>query len=336
MENKDYKKDKTRASLIFLNRDGDGSPFDLLWTGNEGSIQHDYSGENIYFPPGRTYINVTEVHEVPIDSIDTTQTVYNRPIRPGNIRKLVASMKKDGFHQSQVIELNHKRQLIDGQHRVISARTAGIQKVPVIILRFISVNAEAEYCDQRNSLQASQNSKDKWLCKKWSGDPLADFMYKLNSDEDSALYRCVDLYKAGVRLKGSHKISASAAAHAINLAVNDTNLAYKEEMRNKINVGILRKDYAAAKKEVDTLFNLFFDCFGSRSNKVAYHDSVFRSFLSFVKQTKKAGVYYSKYSNIMNKMKTFDTNAVLKQLEQDEIVRRMVNHYNSGKTHGRI
>jgi len=26
----------------------------------------------------------------------------------------------------------------------------------------------------------------------------------------------------------------------------------------------------------------------------------------------------------------------LKQLEQDEIVRRMVNHYNSGKTHGRI
>lgn len=278
------------------------------------------------------YEVVEGVHDVSIDRINDMPTKYNRPIAETAMKDILKSIRSYGYHPSQVIELNDRMQVIDGQHRVTAARIAGIKTLPVVVLKFRDLEDEAKFCHIRNMLQKKPTAKEQWLQKRYANDFAAMLMYHLVKDPASELYRSIELLKPSVKLNSAKKISAAKVGHAFNLAVLNVNVANKTVNFNRLNEKIKETSYAEIRKELNTIFGLFYGAFGGKKEApVAYRDHIFRPFLSFVKLLKDKGVLYTNLKGIINKMKTFPMTASLLELTQAEVTNRFKKHYNSGR-----
>ena len=288
----------------------------------------------------RPYKVIKGIHDMDVDEILSLQTVYNRPVRDVRLKKLIDSMEEDGFHESQVIELNENLQIIDGQGRVLAAKAVGIKEVPVVIYEFNDIEREAKFCKRRNNTQTNQTSKERWLCDSVGGYPLAQVLYRLNADEDSKAYKRIDLLKGpkdSWRIDTQYKITASPVVHIINIVANNKNSAYKDTDAEKLDAAVATMPYVNLRKGVNMVLGMFYDIFGSRANnKIAYSDRFFRSYLSFAKILLDHNLLEKNYDKIVYKMRGFEVREYLKELEQDEVVKRLKRFYNSGKKHDRI
>lgn len=290
--------------------------------------------------PTTSYTIVKDVHMMKVADISTKQTEYNRPINNANLKKIKVSMELDGFHRSQVVELNHNLEVIDGQHRVRVAAMLGVLEIPVIIYRFKTTEDEADFCKRRNNTQKKQTAKEKLLCDRAAGYALAVSLYKLNTDDKSLAYRRIDLEKAAEdtwKQDTHYKLSASVLMHVVNIVANNKNTAYKDADSEKLEGAISKMSYIELRKGVNLILGSFYDTFGSRTeNKAAYVDKFFRSYLSFSKQLLDNNLLEDKYDDIVHKMRSFMFKEFLKELNQDEIVKRLRAHYNAGKIYNRI
>ena len=278
----------------------------------------------------RVYINVEDINT-------ERPACYNRPIKFEWAMKIARIMEREGYHPSQVVELNDKYQIIDGQHRVVACMFAGITKIPVTIYKFKTLEDEAAFYNQRNTCRKDLAPREQWHSKRVEGNPLAVLLYKMVGDVDSSLYRCIDLSKTTVTINQDRRVTASLVVHVVNLMVTGTNLAYKKEISNKIDEGIRKLDYVTIRDRINQLFNLFYGLFGSRSNTpLAYNDRIFRSYLSFFKKLMDAGRLSKGIDEVKKKMKDFKITASLKELDQEDVVRVFTRAYNKGRTTNKI
>ena len=256
---------------------------------------------------------------------------YQRAIEEGRLDRLRASYEKHGYLEDKRIVLNPQNEPVEGQHRVRVLSENGIKKVDYIRYSYDTPEDESKHFCLLNNWDPTLRPKDDWHGKLGSGDPIAQILYHLNTDENSILY-------GKIHLRGYEGIWKFRIPQAL-LLINYTLGIYRPWSRERERVTYDKLIYFAydnIRQTINRVLGWFNDAFGlpSESTLSPYKATIFRTLLRFYRQLEiqhKLETDKGKTASI-NRMSKFDfSNAAF--LKSDEFTKLMslVAFYNHGR-----
>jgi hypothetical protein len=260
---------------------------------------------------------------------------YQRSKKTKHVKVLSRSMKRNGFFQSRVVELNENLEPIDGQQRIGAARDAGIKEIPVEISTFPSKELEAAYYCDTNSNQKSLVARELLKGQKFAGSWYAEVLYMLHEDNKSPLYRRIKgLPETTVSAQAKYAITVSQASQLINTVVLNYNMNWKKSEIQKLNNLIAEHTFEEVVVKISDFVEFFYNAFRNRDElNNMFADGPFRAMCSFWKQMCDKGLLRtpSMRSAFTKKFRKFEVPTYAVKFQQKPLKEIFLANYNSGK-----
>jgi len=260
---------------------------------------------------------------------------YQRCIDNTRLKKISDSIKKYGYWPQEVIIINNKYEVIDGQHRFVAAKQNGINIIPVSIVSFPCKENEAKFFTLKNNYNTSLKNIDYWHAAHIAKHPLANILYSLNYDDDSLL-------KDMIALKGTNTEHSKFSTAQCMLMISQIGLNLGDRWNKQTDERITQKAketaYIAIKQNINLFCKWFYDCFSSkkRDNPIPYRDKSFRSIVTFYRLLKKQNFLITGltgYRTIINKIQQYTFTNDFVKTDQIGQIMALVNHFNKNKRH---
>lgn len=257
---------------------------------------------------------------------------YQRGIELNRLRSIMRSMERDGFWPTKPVVINLDREIVDGQHRVESARRLGIKTVPCIMAIFETKQKEAEYFVTDAMHNTTLAPVPFWHSRYLAENDLAKFIYLLEADQESLL--C-----GRIAIKGrATKKSKFTIPHALLiLSVSQgTNQTWNTQVDHKFNQIVTRNPYVKLRNEINTVVRFFFDCFGvdKMSNPIPFYGKSQRAIWTLYLALNRQGFFVgSKYRRSVAKIRTIYLDAAFTRMDQIGMTTYLFSSFNVGKQH---
>jgi hypothetical protein len=254
---------------------------------------------------------------------------YQRPIEPSRKNRIATSMRDSGYWPFEVIILNEKHEVIDGQHRVSAAKMVGIKYVLVCIVSFPSHEKEAMFFTVKNSYNPLLSPIHFWHARYESKHPIAVLMYKLESDPESKMYGKIAIKgKATARVK--YPINQFFTLLLPVIGIKES--TWMRRLDNRIINAINGTNYAFIKNNINKLSSWIELCFGEKQdNPTAYLSHNIRSIVLFYFLLIDNNI---KPDSTINKMKSYAVTAEFAKMSRAGKIYSLISHYNSGRKVG--
>ena len=272
-------------------------------------------------------MTLIETKKVPVESLKFNQD-YQRVTQPARVKQVKQGIIACGqFLSDKPITVNQNNEVVDGQHRLLAAKELGYSHVPIAKYRFATSELEAKYFIFTNNYDPRLKAPDYWYAKLLSKDPLAEFLYRLHDDENSALKDKIAI--RGKETKKS-KWQISAVLEAILLALGDPHRHWKKDIHDKWVSTLASKGQREVMLNVNDFVIWYEKIFGTKTkNPFAYYKDSFRAIKLFYFKLKEKEMH-NKNSTI-NKMKSFDMGPAFIGANLAGKKQLLISHYNKGK-----
>jgi hypothetical protein len=261
---------------------------------------------------------------------------YQRAIDSRKKKRIFDSINANGYWPQEIVTVNHLMEIIDGQHRVIVAKEIGIKKIPVVIVKFPTLQQETMFFADKNNWNTSLKPVDFWHSRYLAEHPYALLIYRLNSDSESLL--CSRIAVKGHATKKS-KFTISNVLHMTNAAIGVSH-PWTKGRDNKLCDAIDSMPYQLIREYINTFLNFFYGSFGEdkRSNAIAYRGSSIRSIVIFYILAYKQGLILSPstMAKFIKKMSFYIFTSDFIKTEHSGRIQGLVNHFNSKRKKNRI
>lgn len=270
--------------------------------------------------------------ELLIAEINPNSRPYQRPLESAWIGKLIDDYKMNGYDRSKPITLNEKKEIVDGQHRYEAAKEYGMIKIPAIIYSFDTYTDEVMEYFRQNDWHHSHNTKMYWNARNESQEPIAQLLYRLESDEISYLHNDINLYPKEGPLK--YKIPSILTLVAYSIGINHRwNRAYDDKFREKV----MEFKYDDIRHTIHATLQFIYDCWGKdkHANRAVYMSRVFEALIKFHKLLDINHRLTEKYrASAVKRMKNFRFDAAFWQTSDNGKVALLASHYDKGRGGG--
>jgi hypothetical protein len=278
---------------------------------------------------GMTLIEASKA--LPVESLKFNRQ-YQRATEPARKERVKKSIITCGhFLPDQSITVNQDYEVVDGQHRLLAALELEMTHIPATIYHFADKQKEAAFFVHINGFVQALSPLDYWYGRFLARCPIANFMYFLESDQQSKLM-------GQIIVKGSDskksRIPPTLALEIIIKAIG----SYSNWSR--------RSDDILVKKMISTgtktaLFNVnnfvgwYQEIFGKKKeNPDAYRNDSFRAISFLYDRLFREGVAHQRYT--MQKLKSFPMNTAFITAPLNGKKYQLIDHINRGRKKNRI
>jgi hypothetical protein len=251
---------------------------------------------------------------------------YQRTLEQWRLKKIIASMRAYGYWPSEVIVLNEKHEVVDGQHRTKAAINIGIKQVPVCIVTFPNKKLEAKFFADKSNYNCNLKPVDFWHARYLSGHPVAEALYKLEADKSCNLYNRVAL-KGRESKTTKYIINQVLSMFCMITRMNDSN--WRKDNDDQLMNKILEISYDKLVAKINQFTTWLEQSFGLKGGSMAYETSHFRSILKFYSIIEDHGD--AQKSESIKKMRSYIFTSELSKLTHTARVYALIAHYNKGK-----
>jgi len=269
--------------------------------------------------------------KLPVESLKFNRQ-YQRATETARKESVKQSIIDCGHYlPDQSITVNQDNEVVDGQHRLLAAIDLGINAIPATIYNFSDKKKEAAFFVHINGFDQRLNQVDYWYGRFLAGDPVAEFLYYLESSKESSLYE-------KIVVKGSNtskKISTTMALAIIMYAVGFKN----KNWQKKDHPALVTRLKQAGEKKVLFFINDFVSWYESifgtkKENTVAYNLDVFRAILALHIRLASEGLQNQK--NTINKLKRFNLGTAFITAPLAGKKYQLIDHFNKGRQKNKI
>lgn len=254
-------------------------------------------------------------------------TEYQRMIESARLKKIIESIKIYGYWPFEVVILNEKHEVIDGQHRAKAAKMTGVESIPVCVVTFPNKKLEAQFFSDKNNYNTNLKPVDFWHARYLSGHPVAQLIYRFESDKSCNLHQ-------RIAVKGSEtkktKFTINEILSMVCVITDLSKIAWRKDIDTMLTSKILNMGYDVSVNKINKLTGWLDSCFGSKGvGALAYSHETLRSILRLYMIFSNKGI--ADKSDTIKKMRTFIFTAELKKMSHQGRVYSMIAHYNKGK-----
>jgi hypothetical protein len=251
---------------------------------------------------------------------------YQRTIETARIRKISASIQKYGYWPQEVIIVTKDMRVIDGQHRAKSAIAEGLIKVPVSIVTFPTREKEAEFFAAKNNWNTSLKPIDYWFARYLAGELTAEYIYKLESDPESLLYKKIALKG---RETDATKFNLNNVIMMMNTIYGRTE-PWKKDIDEFLRDSLRKSGYMEVKLNLNKFLKWFYGIWGNSKlqNPIPYRKDSIRAICAFYNLLIK---HEFEPEKAVNKMQSFVSTADFIRATMAGKVQALVVHFNHGK-----
>lgn len=251
--------------------------------------------------------------------------------RKENVKKGIVTCGH--FLPEKSITVNQANEVVDGQHRLLAAQELGLSHIPVSKYYFEDKDKEAAFFVYINGFDERLSVVDYWYAMYLSGDPLAETIYKLESEARSLLNNKVVI--KGKKTDKS-KISITQVLEIIHMAIGNTNRGNWAKADHEIWLKQLSKcSFDDVLKTTNDFIGWYETIFGNKKNTPwAYYLDSFRAIKYFYKALYSRGWHKSK--DTVAKMKSFNLGATFMAAPLAGKKYQLIDHFNKNKKHKRL
>lgn len=275
---------------------------------------------------------LTKYDVMPIENLLFNE-VYQREIEPPRTKKLYISISKHGYWPNEVIILNERYEIIDGQHRVLAAKQCGIKQLPVTVFTFPDKIKEAAFFKLKNSFNPSLKPTSYFGASFKADDAYAKLLYELTWIDQKSLL----LYKC--KLKENKTKEAIFSITDVAIIINYIGLnhrdIFKKDREPTVNKIVNNTPYVEIRNKINKFVLWFFESFGEKTkeNKQPYKSKTLRSIVVFYNALERAKYFNSdkEYKRSIEKFKSFKFQNEFHKFDHIAQIMTLVNHFNKGK-----
>ena len=270
--------------------------------------------------------------------IPVFEDIYQRALEKQRLKQLRTMIQEAGRPwDTMTITLNPRRAIVDGNHRIVTLKDLGYPTIPQVnMMDFKDIVAESEYFIDINKM-SSRIKKDHyiWRARFVAKQMSALILYSLvDADEESMLF---DRVSTAERASTKNRIAINTAWHIICKCGLNYQSKFEIDKEPFLIERIEKVGYGSVKQSVNEFMTWFLRSFKEKDQKnPAWKNKCFLAFIQYFNLLKKKGMLSteSRYKQTLKKNNEFSINASLLELDQHNILRELVTHFNHKKKVG--
>lgn len=277
-----------------------------------------------------------EYKKVAIEKLHLVEATYQRKLDKGRKNRVLKSIQKWGFYWPQEpIVCTPDFKIIDGQHRWLAAREFGITHLPVTIFEFPNEKLEAAFFRHLNEFNSQLKPTDYWHSRYLQGDPIACFIYLLESDLESGFFD-------KIRIKGkntSSKFSISQVLYIIAILGFGVKMDFviNTQRQSRFEILFQETDLKSLKTRLNAFINWLDIAFGEHDGlNYAYKNLNLKAIVSFYRKLLDENFLNGSLKKSANKMKSFRISNDFITGKTEEKINMLISHFNRGKVKRKI
>lgn len=276
---------------------------------------------------------VDKYKKMPIESLQFNRH-YQRATEVARKEKVKQGILTCGhFLPEKSITVNQDNEVVDGQHRLLAAKELGMSHIPVSKYYFEDKDKEANFFIYINGFDERLKSVDYWYAMFLAGDPLAETLYRLESDHRSVL-------KDKIVIKGKKtektKIPASYILEIVGVAIGNTSGGNWKKVDHHL---WLKKLSATSFDDIllysNTFITWYESIFGDKKTiPWAYYSDAFRAIQYLYILLSRKGWAHKK--DTIAKMKSFKLDATFMAAPLAGKKYQLIDHFNKSRKNQRL
>lgn len=308
----------------------------------EPTIMDPFNGRFIKVPVDEQWDNkgtrlVARYFNMPI-SMPIFEDIYQRSLVKSNLKMLEAMILETGRPWSTMdLTINTRYGTVNGNHRVFILRKIGWPTIPQVnMMDFRDEVAEAEFFIDINKI-STQIKKDHYI---WRARFVAKqipglILYSLiDTDEESMLF---DRVSTAERPATKSRMNINTAWHIICKCGLDYQTKFEVRKESLIVEKLEKIGYGALRNNINNFMKWFILCHKEKDQRSpAWKNKVLLAHIQYFNMLKKVGMLSteSRYKQTIKKSNEFSLTPQLLELDQHNILREMVIHFNRKRKPG--
>jgi len=204
---------------------------------------------------------------------------YQREVEDSRLKRIRESVDQYGYWPWSVIVIDKENKVVDGQHRAVVAQQLDLPAIPTVKATSMNGKDNVKLFVDINMSVTALKPADFWYAQHLAGDPIGNFLYRLNSDGSSLL-------KNSIQLKGSstnYKVGIRSALDIIFGAGLGRSERYSKRRHSSLAGHLKKANEIELIDKINRFWTFFTDCYGKdrRDNQTAFSMRTIEAFIAF-------------------------------------------------------